>query len=108
MESLIFLVLMFGALYFLMIRPQQKKQRQHAEMLEAMKVDDDVVTIGGLHGTVVELGDESVDLQVTDDVVLRFQRSAIARVVADEPLDDDASDDADHTVEDAVLEDADE
>ncbi|MFP5308285.1 MAG: preprotein translocase subunit YajC [Actinomycetes bacterium] len=77
------LVAFFGIMYMVLIRPQQKRQKQHQSMLRALTVGDDVVTIGGLHGTVVALTDLHVDLEVTDDVVLRFQRSAIAKVVTD-------------------------
>lgn len=78
---LLILVLFLGAMYLLLIRPQQKQRREHEQMVAALEVDDDVVTIGGVHGTVVALGDDSVDLKVTDDVVLRFQKSAVARTI---------------------------
>lgn len=82
LTSLAPLLLLFVAMYFLMIRPQQKRQRAMREMLSALGKGDDVVTIGGLHGRVYAVTDDHVDLQVTDDVVLRFQRSAIARKVS--------------------------
>ncbi|MDX1620658.1 MAG: preprotein translocase subunit YajC [Nitriliruptorales bacterium] len=84
-----FLILLgfFALMYFVMIRPQQKRQKKHQEMLSNLTVDDDVVTIGGLHGTVVALGEGTVDLKVTDDVVLRFQRSSVANVVGDEDVE---------------------
>lgn len=77
---LIFLV----ALYLLLIRPQQKRQKQHQQLIGSLSVGDDVVTVGGLHGRVVALTDDTMDLEVTDDIVLRFQRSSLARVVRDE------------------------
>jgi preprotein translocase subunit YajC len=76
------LAVLFVAMYFLMIRPQQKRQRATRAMLAELSKGDDVVTIGGLHGRVYAVADDHVDLQVTDDVVLRFQRSAIARKVS--------------------------
>lgn len=81
MESLIILLGFFVVMYFVMIRPQQKKQQEREKMLDALEVDDDVVTIGGLHGTVIALDEETADLEVTDDIVLRFRRSAIAEAV---------------------------
>ncbi|GGI07311.1 preprotein translocase subunit YajC [Egicoccus halophilus] len=78
---LLFLVV----LYLLLIRPQQKRQKAHQRQVADLQVGDDVVTIGGLHGRITALSDDAMDLLVTDDVVLRFQRSALARVVRDEP-----------------------
>lgn len=71
-------------LYLVLIRPQQRRQKQHATMVRELTVGDDVVTLGGLHGRVVALDDETMDLLVTDDVVMRFQRSSLARVVRDD------------------------
>lgn len=86
---LLFLVV----LYMLLIRPQQKRQKEHRNLVANLSVGDDVITIGGVHGRVVELDDDTMDLQVTgdDDVVIRFQRSALARVLRD---DSDANSDA--------------
>ena len=78
---LLFLVV----LWFLLIRPQQKRQKEHQQLVRNLQTGDDVVTISGLHGHVVGLTDETVDLEVTDDIVLRFQRSSVGRVLRDEP-----------------------
>lgn len=88
MESLPLLVGFLAIMYFVMIRPQQKRQKQHKQMLDALGSGDDVVTIGGMHGRVAEVADDFVDLDVTDDVVLRFQKSAIARVVGPPSVED--------------------
>jgi preprotein translocase subunit YajC len=86
---LIFLVV----LYLVLIRPQQKRQKQHKEMVGSLAVGDDVVTIGGLHGEVVELSDSWMDLDVSGDrtTILRFERSSLARVVRDEAVVDGES-----------------
>jgi len=80
-------VLFLVVLWFLLIRPQQKRQKQHREMVANLQVGDDVVTVGGVHGQVVRLDDETMDLKVTadDDMVLRFERGSLARIVKDEP-----------------------
>ena len=78
---LLFLVV----LWFLLIRPQQKRQKEHQKLVRELEVGDDIVTISGLHGHVVALSDDSVDLEVTDDVVMRFQRSSVGRVLREEP-----------------------
>ena len=93
-SSLIILLLFFAVMYFVLIRPQQKRQREHAKMVADLTLDDDIVTIGGIHGTVVALDDETVDIEVTDDVVIRIQRSSIAKIVAPVAAVD-APDDAD-------------
>lgn len=68
--------------YFVSIRPQQKKAKAHALMVDSLTVGVDVVTVSGLHGRVAEIGDQTIDLEVTSDgVVLRFQKAAIRDVV---------------------------
>ena len=80
-------VLFLVVLWMLLIRPQQKRQKHHRQMVSELQVGDDVVTVGGMHGRVVALDDETMDLQVTadDDLVLRFERGSLARVIRDEP-----------------------
>ncbi len=93
--SLPLIILFGGLMYLLLIRPQQKRQKEHAAMLRAVKVGDDIVTVGGLHGTVVDTADETIDIQVNDTTVLRFQKSAVSKIViAADDVDDESSDDA--------------
>lgn len=73
-------IIMFVIFYFLLIRPQQKKQKQRNMMLLNLQKGDKVVTIGGLHGTVVELTDDTVVLKVNDVTKLTFDRSSINNV----------------------------
>ncbi|KIL36906.1 preprotein translocase subunit YajC [Cohnella kolymensis] len=75
-------VLMFAIFYFLLIRPQQKKQRQRGSMLNALKKGDKVVTIGGLHGTIDTITDDTVVLKVNDATKLTFDRGSINNVTA--------------------------
>jgi len=88
-------ILFLVVLYLLLIRPQQKRQKEHRNLVSNLSVGDDVITIGGVHGRVIDLDDDTMDLQVTgdDDVVVRFQRSALARVVRDEVDASDAGSD---------------
>ena len=76
------LVAMAGVVYFFMIRPQQKRSADAKKFRAALAKGSNVVTIGGLHGKVVELSDESVTVEVDKGVRLRFDRSAIAREIA--------------------------
>jgi preprotein translocase subunit YajC len=72
------LILMFAVFYFLLIRPQQKKQRTHQDMLKSLKVGDRVVTTGGLYGTIVAGGDHIIKLEIADKVRVEVGRSYIA------------------------------
>ena len=72
----------FGlALWFLLIRPQQKRQKEQQQLLSTLAVGQDVVTVGGLHGTITDVSDEWIDLQVDQDgTVLRFTRQAVSTI----------------------------
>ncbi|EOS58248.1 MULTISPECIES: preprotein translocase subunit YajC [Paenibacillus] len=74
-------VIMIAVFYFLLIRPQKKKQQQRNSMLSALKKGDKIVTIGGLHGTIMELTDDTVVLRVNDVTKLTFDRSAISHTI---------------------------
>lgn len=76
------LVLMFAIFYFLLIRPQQKKQKTRNSMLSALKKGDKVVTIGGLHGTIMEITDDIVVLRVNDVTKLTFDRNSISHAIS--------------------------
>ncbi|MFC3745347.1 preprotein translocase subunit YajC [Paenibacillus sp. GCM10012306] len=74
-------VLMFVVFYFLLIRPQQKKTKARNTMLKALKKGDKVVTIGGLHGTIVEISDDIAVLKVNDVTKLTFDRGSVSHAV---------------------------
>jgi preprotein translocase subunit YajC len=80
-------ILMFVVFYFLLIRPQQKKQKTRNMMLLNLKKGDKVTTIGGLHGTIVEITDDIVVLKVNDAAKMTFDRSAVNSVSASAPED---------------------
>jgi len=73
-------ILLFAVFYFLLIRPQQKKQKQRSAMLVQLKKGDKVVTIGGMHGTILEITDDIVVLRVNDATKITFDRSAVNNV----------------------------
>jgi preprotein translocase subunit YajC len=75
-------ILMFAIFYFLLIRPQQKKQRQRTTMLNALSKGDKVVTVGGLHGTIEEISDNTVVIKVNDVTKLTFDRSSVNTISA--------------------------
>ncbi|MGH7208984.1 MAG: preprotein translocase subunit YajC [Nitrospiraceae bacterium] len=82
--SLVPFVLIFVIFYFLLILPQQKRQKKLKVMLEALKKGDKVVTSSGLWGTVTNLGKETVTLQIADNAKVKIQRDHVARLRADE------------------------
>lgn len=75
------LVLMFVVLYFVMIRPQMKRQKEHKAMIEAVAKGDEVVTAGGVIGKISKLGDNFISLEVASGVEIQIQRSAITQVL---------------------------
>jgi preprotein translocase subunit YajC len=79
--SLLPLVLMFVVLYFIMIRPQMKKQKEHKAMVEALAKGDEVVIAGGVLGRVAKLGDSYLHVEVADGVELQVQRLAVLQVL---------------------------
>lgn len=89
------LVLIFVVFYFLLIRPQQQKAKEHRTMLGNLKVNDEVVTAGGLFGRIVQLSDRIVSLEIAQNVRVRVDRQQIAQLAhaaarsasGDEPRD---------------------
>lgn len=79
--SMLPLVLMFVVLYFVMIRPQMKKQKEHRAMIDALAKGDEVATVGGVLGKVSKLGDTYVSLEVANGVEIQLQRSAVVQVL---------------------------
>jgi len=81
---LLLIVLLFGVMYFMMIRPQQKRRREAQQMQSTLGAGDEIVTIGGLHATVVSVDDDVVTVEICPGVTARYARPAIARVVKQE------------------------
>ncbi|WP_018086389.1 preprotein translocase subunit YajC [Desulfurispora thermophila] len=79
--SLFYIVALFALLYFLMIRPQQQRQKKHQQMLKNLQVNDRVITIGGIYGTIVKIKEDSVILRLADNVRVEFLKSAISQVI---------------------------
>jgi preprotein translocase subunit YajC len=78
---LLMIVVMFGALYFLMIRPQQKKMKEHQSLVSRLAAGDEVVTSGGLLGRVTEVGDAFVTIEVAEGVRVKVQKVQITQLV---------------------------
>ncbi|MHB8917245.1 MAG: preprotein translocase subunit YajC [Desulfocucumaceae bacterium] len=87
--TIIYIVLLFGLLYFLMIRPQQQRQKKHQDMLRNIKVNDKVVTAGGVYGTVVKVKEDSFIVRIADNVRVEVLKSAIGQVRESAPDDEE-------------------
>ncbi|MDX1547429.1 MAG: preprotein translocase subunit YajC [Rhodothermales bacterium] len=83
--TLLPLLLIFVVFYLFIIRPQKKREDKRKAMIEAVKKNDKIVTAGGLHGTVTQVDDTSVLVQVDTNVKLRVDKNAIASVAGKEP-----------------------
>ena len=75
------LVLMFVVLYFIMIRPQMKRQKEHRSMIDALAKGDEVVIGGGVIGRVAKMGDSVLHVEVAKDVEIQVQRSSVVQVL---------------------------
>jgi preprotein translocase subunit YajC len=107
---IIWILVFFGIFYFLAIRPQRRQRQAHSQMVTMLKKGDEVVTIGGLFGTVSKIGDDWVELEIAKRTKARFLKrsiSSITSIVEDEDedeyieaADDDVIDETDATPED--------
>jgi preprotein translocase subunit YajC len=98
---ILMIVLLFGVMYFMMIRPQQRRRREAEQMQRTLGPGAEVVTIGGLYGTIVESDDETVILEVAPGVHTRYARPAIARVVSKPDHIDEAEGEAEPVIDEA-------
>jgi preprotein translocase subunit YajC len=80
-ESMILILLMFGVLYFMMIRPQMKRAKEQKAMIEALQKGDEVITAGGLLGRITKLSEGYVTLDIANNVEVQVQRSAVQLVL---------------------------
>ena len=74
------IIFVFIVFYFLLIRPQQKQRKEHAQMLTRLDKNDEVVTVGGVHGTIVGINDKTVTLRIADNVRVEFEKSSVTQV----------------------------
>ena len=81
LSTLLFPVILIAIMYFLMIRPQMKRQKEHRAMLDKLAKGDEVITNGGIAGTVVGIGENFITVEVASGVQLKLQRGAITSVL---------------------------
>ena len=79
-EGIIMLVAMFAIFYFLLIRPQQKRAKQHKELVGNLKTGDQIVTAGGIHGKIASVEETTITIEVATGVKMKMNRSSITEV----------------------------
>lgn len=88
MQTIILFGLIFVIFYFMIIRPQQKRQKDRQKMLDAVKKGDKIITGGGIHGTVVGMEEKTVLVQIADDVKVKLERGSVTAVIREAEPDD--------------------
>lgn len=81
MGDFLFLVVLFAVFYFLLIRPQQKRSKEHKQLVAALSKGDEVVTNGGLLGRISKIGDHFITMEIADGLEVRVQRQAVASLM---------------------------
>ena len=89
MEFYFLIALMFVAMYFFMVRPQQRRQREHRALLDALEVGDQVITASGLYGMIIDFDGGTVFIEISDGVEIKISRDTIANKVVYPDVDDD-------------------
>ena len=78
--SLVPLILIFVIFYFMLIRPQKQKEKEQQKMLKGLNKNDEIVTLSGIHGTIVNVKDKTVTLRIDDNVKIELERNCIAYI----------------------------
>jgi preprotein translocase subunit YajC len=97
-EFLVFLALGFGLMWLLIVLPQRRKTSAHETMIHDLKPGDYIVTAGGMYGTVTDLGEDDLGLEIAPDVEVRVAKRAIGAVIPEDEIEDVADDEPDEAV----------
>ena len=79
--NILFPIILIGAFYFLLIRPQTKRAKEHKQMVDALKKGDEVVSGGGMLGRIIEVGENFVQVELADNIQIRVQKQAISSLM---------------------------
>ena len=106
-SQFIFIGLILAIFYFMLIRPQKRRVQQHQQMVRSIEVGDEVVTAGGILGTITSVGDEEFEVEVAPGTTIRFLKTSISRRVTEDDHDEDEAIDEgdDEVVAEADVED---
>ena len=97
MDSLTYLIILIGIFYFVLFRPQQKQRKQRQEMINSLEVGKKIVTIGGIHGEILSLGEETANLKIAENAEIVLQKTAIGFVVKDKESEIEEEEDEEET-----------
>lgn len=89
MGSIVFLVLLLGVMYFILIRPQQRQMREQAARIRSLEAGMIIVTNSGIHGAIAEVEDKVIWLEVAPEVELKISKGAVAEIITDDDADDE-------------------
>jgi len=78
LASFLPLIIIFGIFYFLLIRPQQQKQKKQKEMITNLKKGDKVITVGGIYGTIVAVGSDTFRIKIADEITINVRQQAVS------------------------------
>jgi preprotein translocase subunit YajC len=95
----LFIILAFGVLYLLVVRPRKRRQSQQQQMLGDLRVGDEVLTAGGIYGTISEVDEDEVTVEIAPETEVRVARRAIAGVTREEEDEEAAEDEGEETAE---------
>jgi preprotein translocase subunit YajC len=87
--SILFLIAMFAVFYLLLVRPQQKRAKKQREIVSSVEVNDRIVTLGGIHGTVRYSDDQVIHLEVAPGTTVTFSKGAVAKKLIEDDIADD-------------------
>ncbi|TDA64465.1 MAG: preprotein translocase subunit YajC [Clostridia bacterium] len=82
--SIFYVVIFFAIIYFLMIRPQQTQQKKRQQMLGSLKVNDHIITVGGIHGRITRMKEDRITVRIADKVEVEMEKTAVASVAGQE------------------------
>ncbi len=83
-SGIFMMLIIFGIFYFVLIRPQQKKMKEHKKMVEELKKGDKIITQGGIYGTVTNTGEHKLTVEIADGVKVKIARGAVGTVLSEE------------------------
>ena len=81
------MIIIFVAFYFLLIRPQQKKQKAHTALVAALKVDDEILTAGGMLGKITGVSEHYIVVKISENTEIKMQKSSVSQVVPKDTFD---------------------
>ncbi|KAF1084524.1 preprotein translocase subunit YajC [Sporotomaculum syntrophicum] len=90
--SILYMVGLFALLWFILIRPHQQRQKKHAQMVASLKVNDRIVTAGGIYGTILKIKEDSIIVRIAENVRIELMRNAVSQLITSSDDDDNDKD----------------